>query len=153
MKPKSIYKDVWNNTYGTLNDSIFGLKPKFKQISEKQMQLLNDTSVPFLAHFVVQSTEHFVTRRFFNYKFRSIVFNKSLKLFNEFHTYATANYNEFLDIIHNNERDKLSKLNVSNDVKKIINQIMDMHMSHNKNTMNNKYAFSDFVVKNKNIIY
>lgn len=153
MRHNSIYKDVWNNKYSILSQSIFGLKPKHTQITEKQKELLNDIAVPFLAHFVVQSTEKFVKRRFFNFSFRSVVFNKSRKLFDEFHQYVINNQDSCINMIHNIDREKIKSLDVSDNVKQIINRIMDIYVEHNTNVLMNDDAFNKFVTKNKNVIY
>ena len=42
---------------------------------------------------------------------------------------------------------------ISDNVKQIINQIMDIYAGHNTNVLLHDKAFNDFVEKNKNIIY
>jgi hypothetical protein len=142
MKSNAVYKDAWNNKYTNLHESLFGLCNG--KITANQCNLLNDMDITYIAHYVIQTTERFVKRRF------SLDSGRRHALA----VVTPEKINNIIDIVHDMDHDKVKTLDIPNKNKEIIKKIIIFYKCHNMNTKLNFHEnIKNFISKNINGLY
>lgn len=142
IKPKKICKDVWNNVYNNVNDSLFRIQTG--NITCRQQKMLNDMDVTYVAHYVIQTTERFVKRRFL---LNSERITQKLVI-------TSDNINQIIDIVHDTDYNKIHLLKIDDENKKTLKKIINFYEHHNKNIKLNFHGNAKtFILENKNNIY